>query len=162
VGGVGCTFAMQTITRRIARKRAHRDAAGRTSEERERAAKYRGKRIVTLSREDSERGHDLSFALPLLPFSLSFFSQPPLALPPPPRMDLIIGWTTSMKLFAISVICSDLSRLGNFTARFIGIISRSRDGAYCIAPLPERDAGAFYYCRLTYFYRCCPRKKSHL
>lgn len=96
-----------------------------------------------------------------LSLSLSFFSQPPLALPPP-RMDLIIGWTTSMKLFAISVICSDLSRLGDFTARFIGIISRSRDGAYCIAPLPERDAVAFYYCRLTYFYRCCPRKKSRL
>jgi len=48
-----------------------------------------------------------------------------------------------MKLFAISVICPDLSRLGDFTARFIGIISRSRDGAYCIAPLSERDAVAF-------------------
>lgn len=58
-----------------------------------------------------------------------------------------------MKLFAISVICPDLSRLGDFTARFIGIISRSRDGAYCIASLPERDAAAFYRRRLTYFYR---------
>lgn len=58
-----------------------------------------------------------------------------------------------MKLFAISVICPDLSRLGDFTVRFIGIISRSRDDAYCIAPLSERDAITFY-CRLTYFYRC--------
>jgi len=63
-----------------------------------------------------------------------------------------------MKLFAISVICLDLSRLGDFTARFIGIISRSRDDAYCIAPLSERDAITFYYCRLTYFYRCRPQK----
>lgn len=58
-----------------------------------------------------------------------------------------------MKLFAISVICPDLSRLGDFTARFIGIISRSRDGAYCIASLPERYAAAFYRRRLTYFYQ---------
>jgi len=70
VGGVGCTFALQTITRRIARKRAHRDAAGRTSEERERAAKYRGKRIVTLSREDSERGYNLSLSSSLSLFFL--------------------------------------------------------------------------------------------
>lgn len=62
-----------------------------------------------------------------------------------------------MKLFAISVICPDLSRLGDFAARFIGIISRNRDGAYCIAPLSERDA-ALYRRRLTYFYLRHPLK----
>lgn len=65
-----------------------------------------------------------------------------------------------MKLFAISVICPDLSRLGDFTARFIGIISRNRDGAYCIAPLLERDV-AFHCRRLTYSYLTPFRENSH-
>jgi len=56
------------------------------------------------------RSSSLERDLPL--FLSSFF------LPQPSRTDLIIGWTTSMKLFAISVIWPDLSRLGDFHGSF--------------------------------------------
>lgn len=91
VGGVGCAFAMQTITRRIARERAHGetrpDGRRRRERENEEPAKYRGKRIVTLSRENSgESARDLHPLPPFPPLLLLFlFSLAASSSAPQPR-----------------------------------------------------------------------------